>query len=130
MNRIAFTLIVLLFSTVGVAAGQRGQPFPSEVGTWAFHSHKGSFALHLLEGGACYVLATVEPEGGAIHVPCQWEVSRGLVVVSRAGYRVVPNSDARTRDPLPNAPIHLRYERDQDALQLLGGPETWLQRVK
>jgi len=121
---------VACFSLSGVALAQGFYFAPSPEGNWAYHSHKGSFSIHLKPGGECFVIASTEPDAGAQFLPCAWRMLEGdYIAVTRAGYRVKEGRQTNERVELPvGGSVMLQYDPRHDTMQMLGGPETWLRR--
>ena len=101
-------------------------PDARPIGTWAYHTHKGSFALNLHDKGACLIIATPSPEGGALELPCIWTISHNLITLNPASYRI----ESRSLAPTGGTSVRLRYIPDEDAMQLLSGSEALLQRIE
>jgi hypothetical protein len=132
MNKqIVRTLGIVSVAFASVAYGDALQFVPSPVGTWIFQSHRGSFTLHLSEGGACEV-RTVEADESSVRVPCAWSRSdAGLVTVTRASLRMTQDSPKPTLEATPAAPVQLQYDAKDDSMQFRGASMwLWLQRVE
>jgi len=125
------TLAAVLCAWLSIGASEAKDlsslaPDARPIGTWAYHTHKGSFALNLHDKGACLIMATPSPEGGALELPCIWTISDNFITLNPAGYRF----ETRSLVPIGGTSVRLRYLPDEDAMQLLGGSEAWLQRVE
>ena len=125
MRNIAAAIASLCISGNVLAQGFYVDPTP--VGSWTYHSHKGSFSISLKAGGECFVTASTEPDGGAAFIPCAWRVENGYIMLMRAGYRRSDDGGYEL-NPLSNRPVLLQYDPKHDLMQLLGGPEAWLRR--
>jgi hypothetical protein len=102
---------------------------PSPEGRWAYQSHKGSFSYDLNPNGECFVVTSVEPDGGAQIVPCTWRIEGGgYVVVRRAAFQVKDGRQTDQRIELPFGSVMLHYDPRHDSMEMLGGREAWLRR--